>query len=510
MNEQPGLFDIPPEPPDQPDPGKPQALSVGEFNQRVSSFLKGMFPGKLRIQGFVSGFNRSYRRGSHIYFDLMEKDPGDESRPLSKISMVIWRGTRSRLRRQLEALGGPEVELDDLQVYFEVSVNYYVPGGRLSLVVEGVDLEASLGAAKLDRDRILRLLASEGLLEKNRAVPLPAVPLRLGLITSVESAAYHDFIKELDLAGIAFTLSCIDARVQGPDQRGDMDAAFTRLEGRVRSLDAVILIRGGGSRSDLAGFDAEELARRIAGCPLPVLTGIGHEIDRSVADEVTHQAFKTPTAVAQFLVQRVENWLLKMDDTALDIRRAGERHLLRERGRLDRSIHTLHTRSLTSMSISGRRLGSLAARLPGSARGRLRLAGLEMDHRQRGISPARLRGTVARERVRLNDIGRQIERGGGFHLSRAGERLSFMSGRLGSVARRNIERTLDNLARQEERVRLTDPAGILKRGFSITRDSQGRPILSAARVKVDDRIRTTFADGQVFSRVSRDEDEQDD
>ncbi|MCB1163670.1 exodeoxyribonuclease VII large subunit, partial [bacterium] len=146
-----------PEPPPPPEPAP--ALTVSAFNERVGSFLKGLFPGRFRIQGFVSGFDRSWARGSHVYFDLLEKDPADESSVLSQASMVLWRGARGRLTRALAELGQ---SLDDQQVFFEVSLNYYVPRGRLSLVVEDLDLEASLGAQRLDRERLLRLLAAEG------------------------------------------------------------------------------------------------------------------------------------------------------------------------------------------------------------------------------------------------------------------------------------------------------------------------------------------------------------
>ncbi|MCP4550060.1 MAG: exodeoxyribonuclease VII large subunit [bacterium] len=452
MSKQPDLFSA--LPPEQV-PSQPETLSVSGFNERVASFLKGAFPGKIRIQGFVSGFNRSFRRGGHIYFELNEKDPSDESRVLSKIGLVAWRGTRSRLQRALKSLGGEACEIDDLQVYFEVTLNYWVPGGRLSLVVEGIDLEASLGAMKLDRDRILRLLAEEGLLDQNRQRTLPAVPLRLGLITSAESAAYHDFTKELSLAGVGFKLGCYNARVQGVEQEADMQGAFAWFERHAADWDAIILIRGGGSRSDLVGFDSEQLARTIAGFPLPVLTGIGHEIDRSIADEVAYHSLKTPTAVAQFLMERIDAWLDEMDDLSQAIRQQSEMLLTDARFSLTSKTQRLQLMTERRLARGRERLNVLSAGMPGLARHRLRM-----------IAP------------RLNTLVDRLK-----------------TGIYTTLSRRNRE-----LDHREERLRLLDPLNILQRGFSITRRGDGTLLTSIAEVKAGDDLRTRLADGIIESK----------
>ena len=453
-----GLFETPP--PSAPGPpaapAAPAALSVSAFNERVAGFLAGLFPGRFRIQGFVSGFDRQWARGSHVYFDLVEKDPADPSSALSQISMVIWRGTRGRLQAQLAQLGGPGIALDDQQVYFEVTLNYYTPRGRLSLIVEDVDLEASLGARKLDRERLLRQLAAEGLLERNARLPLAAVPLRLALVTSVESAAYHDFTKELGLAGIGFRLTCLDARVQGSEQEPSLLAAFAWLAKRAAHFDAVVLIRGGGSRSDLAGFDGEPLARTIAACPLPVLTGIGHEIDRSVADEVAQRAFKTPTAVAQFLVQRVEDWLARLEQRAEGVQRAGERRLVVESRRLERRTRALGDTAQRLLARRRERLGDRAATLPLHIRQTLRLA--------------RLR------------------------LLRDAERLT-------PAARSRLQERRRELGHVEARLRLLDPRRVLERGFSLTRDAAGRLLRDTAGLKPGDCITTTLASGRLESEL---------
>jgi exodeoxyribonuclease VII large subunit len=171
-----------------------------------------------------------------------------------------------------------------------------------------------------------RPLQAEGLLGANGGRPLPPVPLQLALVTSHGTAAHADVMAELTGSGLAFSVWLLDVRTQGADAAGQIVAALGKvtdaLRHGTRAVDAVLLVRGGGATTDLAVFDDEALARAIAGTPVPVLTGIGHEIDRSVADEVAHTAHKTPTAAAGALVHRVRTFLTRLDQTWEAARRA--------------------------------------------------------------------------------------------------------------------------------------------------------------------------------------------
>lgn len=432
-------------------------LTVSAFNSRVEGLLRGAFASTIRIRGVVSSFKRSYARGSHVYFELLEKDPGDDSQVVAQISMVIWRGSLRGLRAGIEELGGSSGDLDDQEVVFEASVNFWAKGGRLSLVVKGVDVEASLGARKLDRERILRALKDEGLLDRNRAVPLPVVPLRLGLITSVESAAYHDFLKELGQRGIGFRVFCRDARVQGEDMEHDILGALKLFADRAADFDALVMIRGGGSRSDLIGFDNEKIARAICAHPLPLLTGIGHEIDRSVADEVAHRSLKTPTAAAQYLVERVESFDEQMEGAATAIRRAAERQMEKARRLLGTRARDIRSALLQRVSRMRLRLGKVQARLPAAAR------------RRPGLAASKL----AEARRRLLRLA----------PAQPGKKMKL------------LQAAADSL-------RLLDPSGLLARGYSITRDEKGRVLRSVDDLSSGQGIETTLADGSALSQVT--------
>ncbi len=192
-------------------------------------------------------------------------------------------------------------------------------------------------------------------------------PMRLGLVTSIGSAAWHDFCNELERSGFGFDVSAIDARVQG-DEAEEMVAAAIRSLGR-RGVDLIVVIRGGGSRNDLAAFDAEGIARAIATSPIPVFTGIGHEIDRSVADEVAGRAWKTPTACAGAIVDMVvlrrapENaWvdIVRLSTARLD--GAGV-SLMSTAQRVARQTHVAVSRSDERLASRARRVSAVRRRL---------------------------------------------------------------------------------------------------------------------------------------------------
>ena len=176
---------------------------------------------------------------------------------------------------------------------------------------------------------MLRRLAADGSLDANRRRPLSAVPLRVGVVSSAGTAAWHDFHDELVRSGFGFQLVLADTRVQGPEASravspGDPGALPPRHAAAAST--SIVVIRGGGARNELATFDAETIARAIAAAPVPVLTGLGHEIDRSVADEVAHTSLKTPTACAGALVQAVAGYLGAVEQRHAAVRRARREH----------------------------------------------------------------------------------------------------------------------------------------------------------------------------------------
>ena len=262
--------------------------------------LNELFPEDLWVEGQVSNYHEA--RSGHAYFDLVEPSEIPGEAVSAKLSVALFKNSRATVDRTLAEAGGLSL-VDDLQLRIRARLDFYPPNGRLQLIMNGVDPTFTLGRLAAERERILRQLAKEDLLTANRANPIPVPPLRIGLVTSVGSAAHADFIQELARSGWPFTVLEHDTRVQGDGAAADLSEALHMLA--THRPDVIALVRGGGSATDLAAFDAEVLARTIAALDVPVVTGIGHEVDRSVADEVAHTALKTPTACAIAIVEQV-------------------------------------------------------------------------------------------------------------------------------------------------------------------------------------------------------------
>ncbi len=285
-------------------------FSVGELNALVRDALRHTFPVEVWVRGEVQNLSRS--GAGHTYFAVVEK-AGRGDRVQARLDVALFRDDRRAVDRALAEVPGSELG-NDLEVRIRGRVTIYPPTGRYQLVMTGIDPVFTVGGIAANRERVLRALASEGLLDANGGRALAPVPLRIGLVTSAGSAAYHDFVHELERSGYAWQVVVVDVRVQGV-------AAARRIKWALGELsrldvDAVVLARGGGSRADLAPFDTELVARAIAAMPVPVITGVGHEIDRSVADDVAHTACKTPTACAQALLLRVREFVGRLDDAS--------------------------------------------------------------------------------------------------------------------------------------------------------------------------------------------------
>ena len=363
-----------------PPAGDLPVLTVGALGALMKDGLNELFPEDLWVEGQVSNYHEA--RSGHAYFDLVEPSEIPGEAVSAKLSVALFKNSRATVDRTLAEAGGLSL-VDDLQLRIRARLDFYPPNGRLQLIMNGVDPTFTLGRLAAERERILRQLAKEGLLTANRANPIPVPPLRIGLVTSVGSAAHADFIQELARSGWPFTVLEHDTRVQGDGAAADLSEALHMLA--THRPDVIALVRGGGSATDLAAFDAEVLARTIAALDVPVVTGIGHEVDRSVADEVAHTALKTPTACAIAIVEQVRAF---------------------------------------ADAVAGLQV-AIAERVTGA----VDRAGLLVDDLARRTAVAAT-AVLNRRADRLVDLGGRLRRGPPGILDRQAERLDGMAGRL--------------------------------------------------------------------------------
>jgi exodeoxyribonuclease VII large subunit len=430
---------------DLDDAGEP-TYTVGELAEAINGVLRSRFGYGVWVRGEIAGFRDS---GPHSYFELCESTDEGKAR-----LAVSWFGFhRNKLRPHLHRHRLWPLR-DGLKVRIFGELDFFAGSGRLTLKMTGIDPRFTLGELALQRDDVIRRLVADDLYDAQRRLAVPIVPLRIGAVTSVGSAAWHDFTHELAQSGFAFHVSVVDTRVQGEWAVDGITAALRTLSRR--DLDVIVVVRGGGARSELATFDAESIARSIAASPTPVLTGLGHEVDRTVADEVAHLALKTPTACAAELVQRVESYRTRAEDTWVMItassRRTAERAVDDLTGRAQRVV----TRTRSAVVVAGERIERLGARLPA-------LAGR----------------SLATEEGRLTRAVERLDR----------RPVQLLDGEL---------RHLEHLA---ARTRALDPVHTLARGWSITRTAEGRLLRHPGDAVPGEQLVTTLAEGELRSRV---------
>ncbi len=298
--------------------------TVRELAEAVNLVLGRAFDEGVWVRGEIQGLQQ---RGGHTYFALVEDSPEGKA----TMSVSLFAGVAARLR---PVLARHRMRLENgLTVRIGGVLDFYAPTGRLGIKMATIDAGYTIGQLMAERDRLVRALVAEGIFDANRRRPMPVAPHCIGLVTSVDSAAYHDVTHELTASRVGFRIRLADVRVQGADAPAQIAAAIATLS-RDPAVELIVVVRGGGARTDLAAFDSELVARAIVTASVPVITGVGHETDTSVADAVAHTALKTPTAVAGLLVDLVRNFAAVAEQTWRAIDRRTMTHLARSEQRL--------------------------------------------------------------------------------------------------------------------------------------------------------------------------------
>lgn len=419
-----------------------------ELSAEIGRRLTDAFPTEVWVRGEIHDLHRA--RSGHVYFTLRETGD-DRTGDHASLAVMLSSTAKSRVNRLLTKAGDGVRMNDGTEVRIRGRLDWYAATGKLQLRMSSIDPAFTLGQLALARARLLEALRADGSLARNGAIPFPVLPLRVGLITSAGSAAEADVIDELLGSGYPFAVRVADVRVQGIDAPDRIVGALAAFDRRY-DLDVVVLVRGGGATSDLAAFDHESVARAIAACHHPVVVGVGHETDASVADAVAHTSAKTPTAAARVLVAAVADAAQRTEAAWDAIRRTATLTVERRLEVLDRA----------------------ALRLDRSTVGALREAGASVDR-----------------------AGDRLVRGVGDALGRRDAGLVDARSRLSGATVAMLRRADERLDRARDRLEVVDPVRTLARGWSITTTADGAPVRRVGDVAPGDRLRIRLADGTV-------------
>jgi len=269
---------------------------------QVKDALVTLLPGQYWIIAEILELHEN--RNGHCYLELIEKHPENDSL-LARAKATIWASRYSLLRPYFESSTNTSLK-SGIKLLCKVSVEFH-PQYGFSLNITDIDPAYTLGDLARKKQEVISRLRKEGVFDMNREIPFPEVPQQIAVISSETAAGYGDFMESLksNSQGFSFSTTLFPAVMQGEDAPGSITAAMDLIHESESAFDCVVIIRGGGSKADLESFNHYDLAYFITQFPLPVITGIGHERDESVADMVAAYALKTPTAVAEFLVDQL-------------------------------------------------------------------------------------------------------------------------------------------------------------------------------------------------------------
>ncbi|HVN32164.1 MAG TPA: exodeoxyribonuclease VII large subunit [Thermoanaerobaculaceae bacterium] len=428
---------------------------VGELVGQINEVLAREF-GEVWVKGELSGVKVA--ASGHRYFQV--KDPEGQ------LSCAMWAARADRLRFKLA---------DGLAVLLRATVEVYPQRGSLQLIVVEVTPQG-IGELQLAFEQLKAKLEAEGLFATERKRALPSLPQRVGLVTSASGAAVRDVLKVL-ARWEHLSVLLYPVRVQGKGAEGEI-ARAVRFLGRSSLVDVVLVVRGGGSLEDLWAFNEEMVARAIAACEVPVISGVGHEVDFTIADFVADIRAATPTQAAEMIVSRLEDQQRRVDAAHQSLATLFTRKLEHARLRL-RGLKG--ARGLARLPLRVRELDERLRRLEALPQ-LLRAVVTGRRHRAEGATSRLFRWPVRFGAPRLRELVTA-------RLAVARERLRALAG-LRRLKLESLERALGALS----------PSNVLDRGYSITtREGEVRALRDASEVMAGERLVTTLARGQVRS-----------
>ncbi len=462
------LFSVPFEEEDRGDaatepapPRERRVRTVTELTVAIRGALENSF-GDVWVEGEISNC-RIWNTG-HVYFTLKDET--------SQIKAVMFRTAVRYLRFSPE---------DGLHVIARGRIGVYEPKGEYQIVCEHMEPHG-LGARQLAFDQLKKRLHAEGLFDAQRKRPLPSLPRRIGIVTSLDGAALRDIIKVLKRRAPNASVLIRPTRVQG-DGAADEVARAIRAIGRAPGVDVIIVGRGGGSIEDLWAFNEERVARAIAAAPVPVVSAVGHEIDVTIADFVADLRAPTPSAAAEMVVAAKEEFCARIDRLTSRLRSVAHADLQRRRN----VVHVLTSRRGLAaiparVALKGRQTAELTHELRGAARS-------AVTRRGRGL-------VTLRQRLEARDIPRR--------LASVRARLTRAQGRITGAADRARHRADARFRALAGRLENLSPLAVLGRGYAVCWNADKTAIIrSAESVASGDAVRVTLSQGELECRVER-------
>lgn len=381
----------------------PNTITLQEFNNRIKRLLAD--PSVMNC--WVVAETTDVRINQHCYLQLLEKNPKTGA-TVAKIKAIIWGNQFRFLNARFKQVTGRDIG-NDMKIMVCLSVNYS-PQFGLTVVINDINPEFTLGDMERQRQEILNRLTQEGIIGQNKTVPVPPVLQRIAIVSAAGAAGYGDFMKQLtdNKYGVCFYPCLFQATMQGVKTVPTVLAALDKVEQNQHLFDCVVIIRGGGGTEELNSFDNYDLARRVATFPLPVIVGIGHERDITVLDYVAGIRVKTPTAAAEHIILQAANALAHIGDLSNQVVSIARDYIARAKEQLSYYAGNLPIMAQRIIDTNTLRLQNFIQNIPLHVQRRIESENAQLARQKDAIKNA-VAQVKMKETMRLEALGDKIE-----------------------------------------------------------------------------------------------------
>lgn len=426
----------------------PNTITLQEFNNRIKRLLAD--PSVMNC--WVVAETTDVRINQHCYLQLLEKNPKTGA-TVAKIKAIIWGNQFRFLNARFKQVTGRDIG-NDMKMMVCLSVNYS-PQYGLTVVINDINPEFTLGDMERQRQEILNRLTQEGIIGQNKTVPVPPVLQRIAIVSAAGAAGYGDFMKQLtdNKYGVCFYPCLFQATMQGVKTVPTVLAALDKVEQNQHLFDCVVIIRGGGGTEELNSFDNYDLARRVATFPLPVIVGIGHERDITVLDYVAGIRVKTPTAAAEHIILQAANALAHIGDLSNQVVSIARDYIARAKEQLSYYAGNLPIMAQRIIDTNTLRLQNFIQNIP-----------LHVQRRIEGEN-----AQLARQKDAIKNAVAQVKMKETMRLEALGDKIELLS-----------------------------PRKVMARGYTLT-TCEGKIMTDAAQLEAGKQVTIHFRDGKVVA-----------
>ena len=454
---------------------EPRTYTLAELQQEIKECLSESFPFAVWIVAEINTLTR--HRSGHCYMELVQKSKTSNS-IVAQARATIWANKFSFISAYFESETDRDLT-EGMNVMLQVAITYHEVYG-MSLNVIGINPTYTIGDVERAKKEIIDRLINEGIFDMNKKSELPPVIQNIAVISSSTAAGYGDFVNhiETNMYGYHINITLYEAAMQGEATEQSVLDALNRIGDEYENYDAVAIIRGGGSKNDLSWFDNYNIAYMVTQFPLPVISGIGHERDESIVDMVAHTRMKTPTAVANFIIDYNSKFEEQIDSTSSEIFGIAKDFLMSSEMYLNNMTMSI-MKVRTRLSKDTERCDRIMSEIRNSLNVRMKEEEMNLNMLAKKIETTP-KHIISEQEAHVNGIKELMVRTTKHRIDKSNEKLNFL----------------------EHRLTLNDPRTILKRGYSITRIN-GKIVSNELEANAGDIMETILYDGKITSVVEQ-------